>query len=83
MIGPQLPAAPGSSEAQPVTRPAGPQVQAPATVGASENLSHPMQFGPQGGLDAAEENARLPVQTPNENTPRPEPRPEDVTDTPQ
>lgn len=83
LIDPPAPAAQGTTGAQVISRPAGPQIQTPATVGASENLSHPMLFGPQAGLDASEENARLPVQTPDENTPRPEPKPGDVTDTPE
>ena len=41
----------------------------PATVGASEEFQT---------LDEREENIRLPVQTPDADTPRPSPRPEDV-----
>lgn len=45
----------------------GPMI-APLTLGVSEEVE---------ALDAREENIRLPVQTPDENTPRPEPRPAD------
>ncbi|WP_299843595.1 OmpA family protein [uncultured Paracoccus sp.] len=82
-IGPQLPEVATTTGAQGVSRPAGPQVQTPATVGAAENLSHPLALAPQAGLDADEENARLPVQTPDDTTPRPEPRPEDAANPPQ
>ncbi|MFV0301762.1 MAG: OmpA family protein [Paracoccus sp. (in: a-proteobacteria)] len=80
LIGPQLPAAAAATGVRMPALPAGPQIQTPATFGASENLAHPLQSAGPAGLDADAENARLPVQTPDENTPRPEPRPEDVTD---
>lgn len=51
--------------------PAGPSVQTPAVVGVAEAVVSPEETG----LDADEENARLPVLTPDEDTPRPEPRP--------
>lgn len=51
--------------------PAGPAIQPPSVVGVSEAIADPSQAG----LDADEENVRLPVQTPDEDTPRPAPRP--------
>lgn len=52
---------------------AGPGMVA-ATVGVSEEFET---------LDEREENIRLPVRTPDENTPRPEPRPEDTEAAPE
>lgn len=54
-----------------ITMPAGPSVHSPAVVGVAEAVVSQSQTG----LDADEENVRLPVMTPDEDTPRPEPRP--------
>ncbi|WP_378941618.1 OmpA family protein [Paracoccus sp. R86501] len=69
--GPNLPDRPALMQGPQLPRSNDQSGMAPMTIGVSEEFE---------SLDAREENLRVPVQTPDADTPRPGPRPEDVAE---
>ncbi|MEO1911968.1 MAG: OmpA family protein [Paracoccus sp. (in: a-proteobacteria)] len=71
MQGPNLPPRPAQMQGPNLPRSNDGSSMTPLTIGVSEEFE---------SLDAREENLRVPVQTPDADTPRPGPRPDDVAE---